>query len=144
MSIYDEAMRDGVTFYNDPEWWDTYTGIDPLIRPICEQINRSGWCWTGESCQGHPGERHAWAGNTSPMLRLVCRKLDLGRMLAILAESLATVVRPDGGAVPCRLYSWKQLTVFAEMLVYLDATSVEERDPCLRVWAEFARRVEAR
>lgn len=51
--------------------------IDPLIWPVVERINKSGWVWTAESCQGGPD--HKWSRD--PMLRLVCRAVDEEAML---------------------------------------------------------------
>lgn len=56
----------------------TAADVDLLIWPAIDSINRSGWLWTTESCQGHE--------STPPLLGLVTD--DLGRAMAVLAEAL--------------------------------------------------------
>jgi hypothetical protein len=57
--------------------------IDERIWPAVQAINRSGWVWTAESCQGH---KKGWS--FVPMIRLVCRDRDKGDMLAALLSSV--------------------------------------------------------
>lgn len=56
--------------------------IDPLIRPAVRAINRSGWVWTAESCQGG----HEFSD--TPMLRLVVREADVGDLLAAVYDAM--------------------------------------------------------
>jgi hypothetical protein len=83
------AKEAGCVFYSLPGELN-YDQVDPLIADVCRSINASGWVATAESCQGHPDAEHAhpWAGNTSPMLRLVCRAERAGAMLLALADGL--------------------------------------------------------
>lgn len=50
--------------------------VDEKIWPAVWLINRSGWVWTAESCQGH---KSGWS--ELPMLRLVCRAADKEQLL---------------------------------------------------------------
>jgi hypothetical protein len=59
----------------------TAAEVDTLMWPVVEAINRSGWVWTTESCQGHPG-------GGPPMLGLITN--DIGRLHTLLAEVLMT------------------------------------------------------
>ena len=52
--------------------------VDAAIWPAVERINRSGWIWTTESCEGHDG-RPAIIGFATD---------DLGRALGCLADAV--------------------------------------------------------
>jgi hypothetical protein len=68
--------------YYDPIYELREGHVDRKIWPAVKRINESGWVWTAESCQGHVrGFGHV------PMLRLVCREENMGKMLAALALS---------------------------------------------------------
>lgn len=73
--IYELGKVEGASFYSDPESVDLAL-VDPLMRAFVQRMNSSGWVWTAECCQGHPDapdNAYIWAGNTSPMVRLVLR-----------------------------------------------------------------------
>src|SRR5688500_4748721 len=56
--------------------------VDPLMWPIVERINRSGWIWTTESCQGHDEDRQREERQRDPLLGFVTD--DIGRALAAM------------------------------------------------------------
>lgn len=148
MSVFEEAQACGVHFYHDPEALKEDM-IDPLIWPAVQQINRSGWCWTAESCQGHPDatDDFVWATNVRPMLRLVCRWPDRGRMLAALHDATIYEHEYEPG-LPGDLRGWgfeiwahpgkKKHGVWCEVLVYLGASTVYRRNQALKVFARLA------
>lgn len=127
--------------------------LDPLIRSAVERINRSGWVWTAESCQGHPDAETdmVWAGNTRPMLRLVCWAEDAGRMLTELAAStFYTPLDPIDRAllhgawrvIGIELWPHKRTNprVF-EVVVYARAATVYERNLGIAMFERFAAQV---
>lgn len=72
--------------------WRNPPGIEPGIRDICAAVNRSGWAWTAESCEGHDARNPSsgWGGE-KPMLRFVCRTARVGGLLLVLRDAcLAT------------------------------------------------------
>lgn len=82
---------DRIFHYGPPE---NTEGIEPLIRPICERINQSGWLWTVESCEGHTEDyQGSWWGfpNPDPMLRFGCRTEHVGHLILLLKRATATV-----------------------------------------------------
>lgn len=127
--------------------------IDPLLRDIVFEINRSGWVWTGESCQGHPdaspGETF-WPHNTEPFLRLVVHQARSARMLLHLAYALEVPDRAlehasrvgwlHSGAQGVRLYR-DDRDPYDEFRVYLPAGNACERDGGIEVFRRFARSV---
>lgn len=66
----------------------TKADVDVLMWPIVERINRSGWIWTTESCQGHDDPKRL------PMLGVVTN--DAGRLFAILARLHAQMPKRSG------------------------------------------------
>lgn len=64
----------------------TEAQVDPLMWPIVQRINQSGWVWTTESCQGHE------TGWTSVILGVVTD--DPGRFFGLLAEAHRAMVPP--------------------------------------------------
>lgn len=78
--------------------------LDPKIRDVVMDVNRSGWVWTAESCQGHSGQ--AWS--PAPMLRLVCRAADKNAVLGALMEDV-TVGRQGQWVEPTRPYTYLDL-----------------------------------
>lgn len=141
----DVVKESKALFYSPPEAMDAE--VDPLIRPICEAINKSGWVWTAESCQGHPdaAEGGPWRGNTSPMLRLITRKADQGRMLSALME--AYLGKGSLGEHAPGLFEVRGLRIYpssrpaegwTETLIYLDAGNVYQRNQALDVWNNFS------
>ena len=88
-----DAAKCGCDFYKLPDEL-TDDDIDPLLRPFVQKINRSGWVWTAESCQGHPEAKiPAWADNVRPMLRLVTPKECLGRVLGLWVKAMTIPAR---------------------------------------------------
>lgn len=84
----EKLIPEGVCLYHNIDDLEN-APLDPLIRPVCEKICSSGWCFTAESCQGHPDADvpDVWAGNTAPMLRLFCKPERMGDMLKCLMEA---------------------------------------------------------
>lgn len=146
------AHEQGAIFYVLPEDLDP-AQIDPLLREVVLNINLSGFCWTAESCQGHPDAAHirdtAWDHNTEPFLRLVYHEDDEPRVLTALARSLAI---PDDGAYvdaveglwneyqPLRLYR-DQRGEYAELKVYLPAKNAGQRNGGIEVFRRFSERL---
>jgi len=131
-------------FYSPPDAMDPF--VDPMIRPICVAINRSGWVWTAESCQGHPDadQGGAWAANVSPMLRLVTKDETIGRMFECLtAAFLQAKSRLPRGELfevrGMRVYpSSRPSPGWRETLIYLEAVNVYQRNQALDVWKGFS------
>lgn len=155
--MVDVLKESGAFFYSSPDTLDQ--AVDPLIRPICEKINASGWVWTAESCQGHPDacEACAWASNTAPMLRLVTLEKDLGQMMAALCRAFPMVedcvmksnLKPGAMSTPggfgvfeihgFRAYpSSRPNPGWTETLIYIDAANVYQRNQALDVFRAFA------
>ena len=148
----DIVAESGAIFYSPPNAMDQ--SVDPLIRPICERINGSGFVWTAESCQGHPdaAEAGTWASNNAPFIRLVTREEDLGRMLSCLCKAFPLVEksvlesnRRDAPSFQIfevhgfRVYpSSRPNPGWTETLIYIDAANVYQRNQALQVWAAFA------
>lgn len=141
----DIPKMSGAVFYSPPNKLDEW--MDPLMRPVCEKINRSGWAWTAESCQGHPDADRggAWAGNTRPMLRLVTQSAGIGKMLAALMEAYGIEAREVKGIgerselTGLTLYpSEARNPGWFEILVYINAANVYQRDCAMGVWRRFA------
>lgn len=138
----------GCLFYSPPDKLDEW--MDPMMRPICEAINRSGWIWTAESCQGHPDAEKsgAWGHNTRPMIRLVTKDENLGRMYAALAEAYEIEGRSTDESIEehgC-VSELMGLSVFpirgrnpgwSETLIYVEAKTVYQRDQGVSVWEIF-------
>ncbi len=136
-----------VIFYDDPTTL-TEDQIDPLLWPIVQQINTSGWVWTAEACQGHPDDTSPsgpWANNHRAMLRLVCRRADLGRMLDLICQA----VLPNFEADEFSQLPWETWVGFrpdneapryAEATTYIGAhgPAVGGRDRSIRAWQRFA------
>jgi len=147
-SIPAQLQQRGALFYTLPEEL-VPEQIDPLLRDAVSLINKSGWVWTAESCQGHPDADHAypWAMNTRPMLRLVCEKANFGRMLAQLVE--ASTFEDDGLSrvnvleiCECRnwgpCYTQRSDPGFREVVVYVRARTVYERNLGIECYQRFA------
>lgn len=156
MSTPEEARTAGVCFYDLPSEID-YDCVDPLIRDTCKRINESGWVWTSESCQGHPDSNsaHLWAGNTDPMLRLVCEAKYAGEMMwRLLLAKRETARRvaedPQVGMEPgiCLKmwdhYRGPKTDGWLELLVYIPASTVWGRNLGLEVYKTFAELVQRR
>ena len=145
-----EANDSGCIFYEDPATLRDEQ-IDPLLRDAVRGINKSGWVWTAESCQGHPDFdgrtiNTAWEHNTRPMLRLVTRDADAGRMLAALARAAAYdfIEGPDTGFSAARmaqgleLWSNQRRNGWFEVLAYFAAGNVAARDMGCQRFERFA------
>ena len=146
----DVQKESGCLFYSPPDKLDEW--MDAMMRPICEEINRSGWVWTAESCQGHPDAQksRAWASNTRPMLRLVTKKENVGRMFAALAEAYEIERRSTEESVEehgnmSELMGFEVFPVsgrnpeWSEMLIYIGAKTAYQRDQGVSVWEVFSK-----
>lgn len=73
---------DRIFHYGPPEYDSAF---EPLIRPICQRINQSGWLWTIESCEGHGSDNpsNGWGG-PRPMLRFACQTEHVGHLIVLL------------------------------------------------------------
>ncbi len=134
----DDAVCAGMRFYARPE--DLVPRqIDRLLRDTVSRINQSGWVWTAESCQGHPDSRDAaWADNTDPMLRLVCRHENMGRMLGLLMDAYYDHGPEMLWQQGFRIYPVKHRRGWVEILVYLNGKTAYYRDDGIRVLERFA------
>jgi hypothetical protein len=141
----DAARAAGAGFYEMPDQINVAL-VDELIRPVVARINQSGWVWTGESCQGHPDATHhsPWAGNTRPMLRLITHQNQYGNMLDFLLR--ATHYEEDGLRRVCGLDVWEheRKGAYCEVLVYVKASTVYERDLGIACFARFAKAISPR
>lgn len=123
------AREAGVCLYMLPSQV-TDEHVDPMLRNIVRRINATGWVITGESCEGHPDDKDAWAGNTRPMLRLACRLIDSDRLLGVLGRVIASmnddaVGAPGNATVPfLGLSLWPRIYPgWFEVLVYVEPGS---------------------
>lgn len=150
-----QAANDaGCIFYGDPATL-TDGQIDPLLRDAVRRINRSGWVWTAESCQGHPDfdgrtVKTAWEHNTRPMLRLVVRLDHAGRMLSslVLAAAWDFDQEPSafsGARIAQGLELWpsERRNGWCEVLAYFNALNVAARDIGCQRFSRFAELVAA-
>ena len=62
--------------------------VEPLIKPICDMINKSGWVWIGESCEGHNPKINPTSnwGTEKVLLRFITATSNVGRLLGIFRE----------------------------------------------------------
>lgn len=93
----EEAEKHKIIFYVLPQKLKL-KNIDPLMRPVVDRINESGWVWTAECCQGHPDyDEHSvgWEHNVRPFVRLVTSKARFGEMMGLLASSMRLPDRLD-------------------------------------------------
>jgi hypothetical protein len=117
----------------------TANDVDSQMWPIVERINRSGWVWTTESCQGHPA---------MPMLGFVTN--DIGRAFSLLSDAVIAEGRditgdardPKGiqlrtGYYPTPRVPLGRYQVRVTALVNDD----RQRDRALHVFEAFARQV---
>lgn len=72
--------------------------LDTQIRDAVLHINRSGWVWTAQSCQGGRGHPYQW-----PNIRLVCREDDAGAMLALLTGAFRKRSSTSGTHTTCAI-----------------------------------------
>lgn len=81
--------RDGVWGrpHKDPRTL-VQSDVDPLMWPIVQRVNRTGWVWTAESCEGHDDGRPV-------MLGLVTN--DPARVLSILSRAAIVAGGPPRG-----------------------------------------------
>ena len=132
-------------WYSEPDALDL-AGIDPLLRETVERINGSGWCWTAESCQGHPddsSEYGPWANNTKPMMRFVVWTRDLGRLMSALVRSM--YYDREGGLLTQSCFfevfplpPARHFQEYTELLVYIQARTVWQRDEGCRAYGRLA------
>ncbi len=135
-----EAQAAGIYFYELPNQLN-YDTVDPLIRDVCHSINESGWVWTAESCQGHPDADYAFprAGNTKPMLRLVCREPDAGEMLnSLLAACGANTDRDVHHPILLEVCELSRQNGWVPIIVYARACTTYERNQGIAVYRRFA------
>lgn len=125
-------------FYAVPEFLSSEM-IDPLIWPIVQRINASGWVWAAESCQGHSDATDigAWNDQVDVMLRLVTHADDFGEMLEMLFEA-CTNRRNASGSVSLRCSPIDTTLPYREFLIYLDGHTVAWRARALDALARFA------
>lgn len=148
----EQAKLHRIIFYSLPQDLDL-AQVDPLMRPIVEKINASGWVWTAECCQGHPdydGSQPGWDHNPSPFLRLVCSKDRLGDMLGslVLSMRLPNVLdiedrrcRADC-TCPLKIFIWpNDLGPWEQVNVYVEAHNVRARDFGIEALTQFADRL---
>lgn len=120
--------------HHDPRTLDLEQ-VDPAMRPLVSRINRSGWLWTAESCEGHGGQ-------AGPVLGLVTD--DPGRLFDCLARAHAATVRasePEGydpAGIPFVITLWVVPAVALGRAQVRMATRGARRDEALRVWAAMA------
>lgn len=147
----DEAKRSGCLFYTMP--YDLKEGpwLDEKMTPAVFELARSGWCYPAESCSGHPDatEMGAWAYNNSPMMRLVTKKENLGRLFLALYEAYEETARAtekdrkifEAGGLKIYPRRPEPENGWAEVLVYIEAQNAYQRDQGVEVWNAFARKV---
>lgn len=105
--------RDAFPYY-DPITELKAKHVDPKIWPAVREINKSGWVWTAESCQGH--RKNGWSD--CPLLRLVCRSEHVDRLTQKIALAQRVGV-PD-----------------ARPLVIADSVELRRHAPAPRGWFE--------
>jgi hypothetical protein len=146
-----EAAKAGCIFYKFPDELEP-ADVDPLIQATVFAINRSEWVWTAESCQGHPDadEPFSWAHNVCPMLRLVTNRKSFGRLMEILASSykdVAAKIESNVARDHVHIFELRGFRIcpqvkytgeWAEVLIYIDATNVYQRNQGLKVWSRFS------
>jgi hypothetical protein len=142
-----EANDSGCIFYADPATLRD-DQIDPLLRDAVRRINESGWVWTAESCQGHPDAEDAWAGNTRPMLRLVCRIDSRATMMDALCQALADynddkLGETHGQVLSISVFPFERRNGWFEALCYIPAAVAGQRNAGCRVYERFAELVVA-
>lgn len=138
----EEAKASGVIFYCLPADLKREM-VDPLIWPVVERVNKSGWVWTAESCQGHPDaasiEDTGWLHNNAPYLRLICHFFNEGEMLARLMRAMAVdESREEFSGHNVRLYREPTRGDYAEVMVYVLAQNVMERNAGVAALERFA------
>jgi hypothetical protein len=115
--------------------------VDAQIWPIVERINRSGWIWTTESCQGHPA---------MPMIGLVTN--DIGRAFTLLADAVIAEARdvsgdsrdPKGIQLRTGFYPKPRVQLGRyQVRVTALTNDAPQRDRALQVFDAFAREVKA-
>lgn len=116
----------------------TADDIDTLMWPIVQQINKSKWIWTTESCQGHKPFNH-------PMLGLMTN--DLGRAFSLLSESFideASVLNVSEGINPTTVSA--NITYFVKSRVraslrYQFRITIHDSKRGLDVFTRFSKKV---
>ena len=73
--------------FNDPSEYDfdADTTIDPNIKETLKNINKSSWCWTLFSCEGH---NHDDKSQSLPYFVFIVKKKCIPVLLGILFNSL--------------------------------------------------------
>jgi hypothetical protein len=120
--------------------------VDSLMWPIVQRINRNGWVWTTESCQGHDEGQ----GQRDPLLGLVTD--DIGRALSLLSDAvLQDGIRyhirdgdmdPHGGQILIAYFIRPRVSRGRyQVRLQFRATDAKERERVLTMLADFAERV---
>lgn len=117
---------DRIFHYGPPEDAEVF---EPLIRPICERINQSGWLWTVESCEGHKDRR------LHPMIRFGLRTEHVGHLILLLKRACAG----DYRLIPVIYPGWVPDEEWSDLLTNIEGLmSLEERRACYTRVAELA------
>jgi hypothetical protein len=118
--------------YGPPE---NAQAIEPLIRPICQRINESGWLWTVESCEGHEPDKRpefGW-GFPDPMIRFGLRTAHVGHLLLLLKRATCDTAYAEVIPGFCPDETW------SDALTYIrGVTPLDERRKCYEKLAEMA------
>jgi hypothetical protein len=137
--MVDGAQAARVIIYDRPDTLDLEQ-IDAPIREAVRRINASGWCFTAESCSGHPDAAYKWTwGFNKPYLRLTTRREDMGRCLDLLSAASCGFVDDEGlnHTFGLQVFRYEDRGDFAQVGVYLDAGTVWMRDAAMRVFEAF-------
>jgi hypothetical protein len=110
--------------------------VDPLMWPIVQRVNQSGWLWTTESCEGH-------GAGMPVVLGLVTS--DVGRLFAELRAAQAAELPDDGTEAEDPRGLRIMVSFFARPKVALGEyqvrlVSVQNHEDARRVLARLAER----
>jgi hypothetical protein len=87
LELFIEKLNSGknVTF-NDPRKQNFDTNlIDTKLRKVLSNINKSSWCWTLFSCQGH---KHKKGVKSVPYIVFIVKNNYISKLLSILHNTL--------------------------------------------------------
>lgn len=79
-----KKISEGAVKYEDPRYVKLCE-IDPKIRKVIKSINRSNWCWTVWSCQGHIYEN---GSITQPYLTFILKNNKVDKFLNLIYQTL--------------------------------------------------------
>ena len=133
------AQEAGCLFYRLPEELEIQE-VDLLLQQAVLAINRTGVCWTAESCQGHPESTDpCWASNVEPMLRLAYRTKDEAQVMGCLLRATRSVENQDRQAGTLRLSpDPRGQPDWCELLVYVIGTTAYDRNRGIAIFDRFA------